>query len=70
VGTIAPGHRPAFTHRRSGCMAKLRNEFSKKEWKHCCGNGCKKCAIHNAYLDAYGKKEGEKKFAKDHDRMH
>jgi hypothetical protein len=51
-------------------MAKLRDEFPKKDWKHCCGKGCKKCAIHNAYLDAYGKKEGEKKFAKDHDRMH
>jgi hypothetical protein len=51
-------------------MTKLRNEFPKKDWKHCCGKGCTKCDIHNAYLDAYGKKEGEKKFAKDHARMH
>ncbi|HUK77582.1 MAG TPA: hypothetical protein VL117_08285 [Thermoleophilia bacterium] len=51
-------------------MTKLRDEFSKKEWKHCCGKGCKKCALHNAYLEAYGKKEGEKKFARDYDRMH
>ena len=50
-------------------MTKLRNEFSKKAWKHSCGKGCKKSAIHNAYLDAYGKSEGEKRFAKDHDRM-
>ena len=51
-------------------MTKLSNEFSKKEWKHCCGKGCKKCDIHNAYLDAYGHREGEKKFAKDYDKMH
>ena len=50
-------------------MTKLRNEFPKKDWKHCCGKGCKKCDIHNAYLDAYGKKEGEKKFAKDYAKM-
>jgi hypothetical protein len=51
-------------------MPDLKKKFSRKEWKDCCGKGCKKCDIHNAYLDAYGKKEGEKKFAKDHARMH
>ena len=51
-------------------MAKLRNEFGKKEWKKCCGSGCKKCGIFNAYLDEYGKKEGKKRFKKDHDKMH
>ncbi len=51
-------------------MAKLREQFSDKAWKKCCGKGCGKCGIHAAYIDAYGKKAGEKKFAKDHGRMH
>jgi hypothetical protein len=51
-------------------MTKLRDDFTKKDWKNCCGKGCKKCTVHSAYLDAYGKKEGEKKFAKDYDKMH
>ena len=51
-------------------MAKLKHEFSKKQWQHCCGKGCKKGDIHNAYLDAYGHRAGEKKFAKDHAKMH
>jgi hypothetical protein len=51
-------------------MAKFREQFNDKQWDKCCGHGCKKCAIHNAYLAEYGKKKGEKKFAKDHDKMH
>ena len=53
------GHDQAYSERvlQEGVEALLRQ-------------GLQKCDIHNAYLDAYGKKEGEKKFAKDHDRMH
>jgi len=51
-------------------MAKFRMQFTDKQWQKCCGNGCKKCEIHNAYLDAYGKKKGEQKFGKDHEKMH
>ena len=51
-------------------VAKFREQFSKKEWKKCCGKGCKKCDVHNAYLDEFGKKAGWKKFQKDHDKMH
>jgi hypothetical protein len=53
-----------------GSVAKFREQFSDKAWKKCCGHGCKKCDIHNAYLAEYGKKQGEKKFQKDHDKMH
>jgi hypothetical protein len=51
-------------------MAKLKDQFSDKQWSKCCGKGCKKCEIHNAYLAEFGKKEGEKRFQKDHDKMH
>jgi len=51
-------------------VAKFRNQFGKKQWKKCCGHGCGKCEIHNAYLAEFGKKAGEKKFHKDHDKMH
>jgi len=51
-------------------VAKFRKQFSKKQWKKCCGKGCKKCEIHSIYLDEYGKKPGEKRFEKDHDKMH
>lgn len=39
-------------------MTKLKNEFSRKEWKDCCGRGCKKCAIVQAYIGKYGRSEG------------
>ena len=39
-------------------MAELRDKFSRKQWKDCCGKGCKKCAMAQAYLDEYGKKSG------------
>jgi len=51
-------------------VAKFREQFTEKQWKKCCGKGCKKCDIHNAYLAVYGKKQGERKFQKDHDKMH
>ena len=35
-------------------MTKLRNAFSRKEWKDCCGKGCKKCEIAQAYIAEYG----------------
>ena len=51
-------------------MAKFRKQFSPKAWKKCCGKGCRKCEIHAAYLAEFGTAAGEKKFRKDHDRMH
>ena len=51
-------------------MTKFREQFARKQWKKCCGKGCKKCDVHNAYLDEFGKKAGWKKFQKDHDKMH
>jgi len=51
-------------------MTKFREQFTRKQWKKCCGKGCKKCDVHNAYLDEFGKKAGEKRFDKDHDKMH
>ena len=38
--------------------AELRERFSRKEWKDCCGKGCKKCDIAQAYIGDYGRKEG------------
>lgn len=39
-------------------MTKLRDQFSRKKWKDCCGKGCKKCAIAQAYQEEYGRKDG------------
>jgi hypothetical protein len=36
----------------------LMQRFSRKQWKGCCGSGCKKCAIAQAYIGEYGKKKG------------
>ena len=38
-------------------MTKLKNEFSRKEWKDCCGKGCKKCEIAQAYIAEYGNRK-------------
>ena len=38
-------------------MTKLKNEFSRKEWKDCCGKGCKKCEIAQAYIAEYGERK-------------
>jgi hypothetical protein len=39
-------------------VPELKERFSRKEWKDCCGKGCKKCDIAQAYAGEYGKKEG------------
>ena len=39
-------------------MPDLRNNYSRKEWKDCCGKGCKKCAIAQAYIAEHGRKDG------------
>jgi hypothetical protein len=36
----------------------LMERFGRKQWKDCCGNGCKKCEIAQAYIGEYGKKKG------------
>jgi hypothetical protein len=36
----------------------LIERFSRKQWKDCCGKGCKKCEIAQAYMGEYGKKKG------------
>ncbi len=46
-------------------MSKLREEFSKKDWKDCCGKFCKDCKIAQRYKEKYGKKEAHKKHKKD-----
>ncbi len=51
-------------------MTKLKNEFSRKEWKDCCGKGCKKCAIAQAYIAEYGdRKAGLEKLNADRDAV-
>lgn len=39
-------------------MADLKKKFSRKQWKDCCGKGCKKCSIAQAYTQDHGRKEG------------
>jgi hypothetical protein len=39
-------------------MPELKERFTRKQWKDCCGKGCKKCEIARAYVDEYGKKDG------------
>ena len=50
-------------------MTKLKSEFSRKEWKDCCGKGCKKCAIAQAYIGQYGRSDGLKKLNADRDAV-
>ena len=51
-------------------MTKLKNEFSRKEWKDCCGKGCKKCEIAQAYIAEYGdRKVGLEKLNADRDAV-
>jgi general stress protein YciG len=51
-------------------VTKLRDEFSRKEWKDCCGKGCKKCAIAQAYIAEYGsRKTGLEKLNADRDAV-
>jgi len=35
-------------------MADLKKKFSRSEWKDCCGKGCKKCEIAQAYIKEHG----------------
>ena len=46
-------------------MPELKERFSRKQWKDCCGKGCKKCEIAGAYIDEYGKKKGLAKLNED-----
>jgi hypothetical protein len=46
-------------------VTKLKNTFSRKQWKDCCGKGCKKCAIAQAYIGEYGRGEGLEKLNAD-----
>jgi hypothetical protein len=39
-------------------MPDLSNKFGRKEWKDCCGKGCKKCEIAQSYIAAYGRGDG------------
>jgi hypothetical protein len=36
----------------------LIERFSRSQFKDCCGKGCKKCEIAQAYIGEYGKKKG------------
>ena len=36
----------------------LSERFGRKQWKDCCGKGCGKCAIAQAYTSEFGRKKG------------
>jgi hypothetical protein len=61
---------PVRVTSQGATVSKFRDQFSKKDWKKCCGKGCKKCDLYNAYLDEFGGKAGKKRFKKDHDKLH
>jgi len=46
-------------------MPELKTAFKRKTWKDCCGKGCKKCAIAQAYIGEFGRKEGLEKLNAD-----
>jgi hypothetical protein len=51
-------------------VTKLKNEFSRKQWHDCCGKGCKKCEIAQAYIAEFGsRKEGLAKLNADRDAV-
>lgn len=50
-------------------MTKLKGEFSRKEWKGCCGKGCKKCEIAQVYIGRYGRSEGLERLNADRDAV-
>ena len=51
-------------------MTDLKKKFSHKEWKDCCGKGCKKCEIAQAYIAEYGdRKTGLEKLNADRDTV-
>ncbi len=39
-------------------MPDLSTKFSRKEWKDCCGKGCRKCELAQTYVAAYGRGDG------------
>ena len=50
-------------------MTRLKEEFSAKQWKGCCGKGCKKCEIAQTYIGEYGRSEGLEKLNADRDAV-
>ena len=46
-------------------MSDLTEKFSRKEWKGCCGKGCKKCEIAQTYIGVYGRGKGLEKLNDD-----
>ena len=46
-------------------MPHMTSEFSRKEWKDCCGKGCKKCTIAQTYIGANGRSAGLKQLNED-----
>jgi hypothetical protein len=50
-------------------VTKLKSEFSRREWKDCCGHGCKKCRIAQAYIGKYGREEGLARLNADRDAV-
>lgn len=50
-------------------MAKLRKNFTKKEWDDCCRKLCSDCKIAASYLKKYDEKEAKKKMKKDRKKV-
>jgi len=50
-------------------MPDLKKKFTRKEWKDCCGKGCKKCALAQTYIGVYGKGKGLDKLNEDRTKM-
>ncbi|MFA4965168.1 MAG: hypothetical protein WC709_05960 [Thermoleophilia bacterium] len=50
-------------------MADLKEKFSRKQWKHCCGKGCKNCEIAQTYTAEHGRKKGLEKLNDDRAEM-
>ena len=46
-------------------MPDLTSKFSRKEWKDCCGKGCKKCKIAQTYIGAHGRSAGLEQLRED-----
>ena len=50
-------------------MPDLKKKFTRKEWKDCCGKGCRKCAIAQTYIGVFGKSKGLDKLNEDRKEM-
>jgi hypothetical protein len=46
-------------------MSELKKKFARKEWKGCCGKGCRKCEIAQTYIGVYGRSKGLEKLNED-----